>query len=68
LTGRRYAGATYVILSRLAPDAFKDLRELKQVAATVAEKIKAECPAVIWKDSYLTLWRFDVLTWLSRTT
>jgi uncharacterized protein with GYD domain len=53
--------ATYVILSRLAPDAFTDPSELKQLAATVAEKIRAECPGVTWKDSYLTLGRFDVL-------
>ncbi|RDK02649.1 GYD domain-containing protein [Paraburkholderia lacunae] len=53
--------ATYVILSRLAPDAFKDPEDLKQLAATVAEKIRAACPAVTWKDSYLTLGRFDVV-------
>jgi uncharacterized protein with GYD domain len=53
--------ATYVILSRLAPDAFKDPNDLKHLAATVAEKIKVECPAVTWKDSYLTLGRFDVV-------
>ncbi|MFC5431165.1 GYD domain-containing protein [Paraburkholderia denitrificans] len=53
--------ATYVILSRLAPDTFTDPGELKQLAATVAEKIRTECPAVTWKDSYLTLGRFDVL-------
>jgi len=53
--------ATYVILSRLSPDAFKDPKDLKQLAATVAEKIKSECPAVTWKDSYLTLGRFDVV-------
>jgi uncharacterized protein with GYD domain len=27
----------------------------------VAEKIKTECPNVTWKQSYLTLGRFDVL-------
>jgi uncharacterized protein with GYD domain len=53
--------ATYLIFSRLSPDAFKDPNELKQLAATVAEKIKTECPAVTWKDSYLTLGRFDVV-------
>ncbi|MBC8752840.1 uncharacterized protein with GYD domain [Paraburkholderia sp. UCT70] len=53
--------ATYVILSRLSPDAFKDPKDMKQLAATVAGKIKAECPAVTWKDSYLTLGRFDVV-------
>jgi uncharacterized protein with GYD domain len=53
--------ATYVILSCLAPDAFKEPKELKQLATTVAEKIKTECPNVAWKQSYLTLGRFDVL-------
>lgn len=53
--------ATYVILSRLSPDAFKDPKDLKKLATTVAEKIKGECPAVTWKDSYLTLGRFDVV-------
>lgn len=52
---------TYVILSRLTPDAFREPKDLKQLAATVAEKIKTACPAVTWKDSYLTLGRFDVL-------
>jgi uncharacterized protein with GYD domain len=52
---------TYVILSTLSPDAFKEPKDLKQIAATVAEKIKAECPAVVWKDSFLTLGRFDVV-------
>jgi uncharacterized protein with GYD domain len=33
----------------------------KQLATTVAEKIKTECPNVAWKQSYLTLGRFDVL-------
>jgi uncharacterized protein with GYD domain len=51
----------YVILSRLSPEVFKDPKGLKQRAATVADKIKAKCPAVTWKDSYLTLGRFDVV-------
>ncbi len=33
--------ATYVILSRFSPDAFRDPGEFKQLAATVAEKIKS---------------------------
>ncbi|WP_042877650.1 GYD domain-containing protein [Cupriavidus necator] len=53
--------ATYVILSTLSPDAFKNPNELKQLAATVEERIKAECPAVTWTDSFLTLARFDVV-------
>ncbi|HSF25857.1 MAG TPA: GYD domain-containing protein [Blastocatellia bacterium] len=53
--------ATYVILSRLSPEAFRDPKDFKQIAATVAEKIKSECPGVTWKDSYATLGRFDVV-------
>lgn len=53
--------ATYVILSRFSPEAFRDPKEFKKIAATVAEKIKSECPKVVWKESYATLGRFDVV-------
>jgi uncharacterized protein with GYD domain len=53
--------ATYVILSRFSPEAFKDPKDFKQLAATVAEKIKSECSGVTWRDSYATLGRFDVV-------
>jgi len=53
--------ATYIILSRFSPEALKDPKDLKQLAATVSAKIKSECPAVTWKDSYSTLGRFDVV-------
>lgn len=53
--------ATYVILSRISPGAFSDPNDFKRMAATVSEKIKSECPGVVWKDSYSTLGRFDVV-------
>jgi len=53
--------STYVILSRLSPVGFKDPREFKELAHRVSEKIKTECPKVIWKESYATLGRFDVV-------
>ncbi|HEU5282564.1 MAG TPA: GYD domain-containing protein [Burkholderiales bacterium] len=53
--------ATYIILSKLSPDAFTDPKDFKELAATVAQKIRAECPGVSWKDSYATLGRFDVV-------
>ncbi|MCX7594678.1 MAG: GYD domain-containing protein [Fischerella sp.] len=53
--------ATYVILSRFSSEAFKDPKEFQQLAATVSEKIKSECPGVTWKDSYATMGRFDVV-------
>jgi len=53
--------ATYIILSRLAPDAFSDPKDFRKIAKTVAEKIKKECPKVHWRQSYATLGRVDVV-------
>jgi uncharacterized protein with GYD domain len=53
--------ATYLILSRFSPEAFKDPSDFKKLAEDVAEKIKTECPGVTWKDSFATIGRFDVV-------
>ncbi len=53
--------ATYVILSRIAPQAFEDPKDFKDMAKTVSEKIKRQCPGVTWKDSFATLGRFDIV-------
>jgi uncharacterized protein with GYD domain len=53
--------ATYIILSKLSPDAVKDPKDFKGLAAAVAQKIRTECPGVTWKDSYATFGRFDVV-------
>jgi len=53
--------ATYVILSRISPEAVKDPKEFKDLAKTVSETIKRQCPGVTWKHSYATLGRFDVV-------
>jgi len=53
--------ATYIILSRVSPQAFTDSKGLKELAAKVAEKIKSECPGVTWKESFATKGRFDVV-------
>lgn len=52
---------TYVILSRFSPEAFRDPKDFKVLASTVSEKIKSECPGVVWKESFATLGRFDVV-------
>lgn len=51
--------STYIILSRISPQALRDYKEFKKVADKVTKKIKSECPGVIWKDSYATMGRFD---------
>ena len=53
--------ATYVILSRISPQAFQDPRDFKQLAEAVRARIKSDCPGVVWKDSFATLGRFDVV-------
>ena len=53
--------ATYVILSRISPEAVKDPKHFNDLAKTVSETIKRQCPGVTWKDSYATLGRFDVV-------
>ena len=52
---------TYIILSRLSPEAIQEPGEFKQLAATVSEKLKKECPKVEWKHSFVTLGRFDIV-------
>lgn len=53
--------ATYVLLSRLSPEAFRDPKDFKKLAEAVTSKIKTECPGVHWKHSFATLGRFDVV-------
>ena len=53
--------AIYIILSRISAEAFSDPFEFKKIAETVASKIKSECPDVVWKESYATTGRFDVI-------
>src|SRR5205823_13365537 len=52
---------TFVILSRISPQAFDDPKDFKALAKDVSEKIKRECPGVTWKESFATLGRFDVV-------
>ncbi len=53
--------ATYIILSRFSPEAFRDPKDFKELAAAVSAKIKSECPGVVWKESFATMGRFDVV-------
>ena len=53
--------ATYVILSKLCARAVEKPSEVRQLAETVSERIRAECPKVRWKDSYALMGGFDVV-------
>jgi len=53
--------ATYIILSRISPDALGDPKDFKKLAETVSEKIKKACPGVKWRESFATMGRFDTV-------
>jgi uncharacterized protein with GYD domain len=53
--------ATYIILSRFSPDAFRDPKEFRDLAFEVSNRIKRDCPKIQWKKSFATLGRFDVV-------
>jgi uncharacterized protein with GYD domain len=52
---------TYVLLSRLSPEAFREPSQLKALAEKVSKEIKSQCPEAEWKSSFSLLGRFDVL-------
>ncbi|SDG59115.1 Uncharacterized protein, contains GYD domain [Pseudomonas benzenivorans] len=53
--------ATYIILSQAAAGSFASPQEFKLMADDVSERIKRECPDVIWGQSFATMGRFDVI-------
>ena len=53
--------ATYVILSKLSSEGFREPSEFRQLAETVSRRLEADCPKVRWKDSYSVMGRFDVV-------
>jgi uncharacterized protein with GYD domain len=53
--------STYIILTKLSADAFRDPAEFPGIAKMVSEKIKNDCPQVVWKESYAVTGTYDVL-------
>jgi uncharacterized protein with GYD domain len=53
--------SSYVILSHISPEAFADPKDFRKLAANVSKKIRSDCPDVVWKQSFVTLGRFDVV-------
>ncbi|UCE97742.1 MAG: GYD domain-containing protein [Dehalococcoidia bacterium] len=52
---------TYIILSRVHPEVLKEPKEFKQLTERVSKKILNDCPDVVWKESFGTLGRFDIV-------
>jgi uncharacterized protein with GYD domain len=53
--------ATYVILSTLASNSFDEPTKFRKIAQRVATEIQQKCPSIVWKQSFATLGRYDVI-------
>lgn len=53
--------ATYVMLTRLTPEAVKSPADLKRLEKTVTDQIRKDCPQVKWRQSYAILGPYDYL-------
>src|SRR5512145_272552 len=52
---------TFIMLTRLAPDAVKSPKALEDLERKAVEAVKAKCPKVKWKDSYAVMRPYDYL-------
>ena len=52
---------TFVVLTRLTPEAVKVPGELKRLERAVAEHVRKECPQVKWVANYAILGPYDYL-------
>lgn len=52
---------TFVMLTKLSPDALKSPKTLEELERLAVEKINTECPGVDWVHNYALLGRYDYL-------
>ncbi len=52
---------TFILLTRLSPDAVKDPRALEDLENKVMEKVRTECPDVEWLHNFAILGPYDYL-------
>ena len=53
--------ATFVLLTRLTPEAVKSPADLKRLEKAVNERIRRDCPQVKWLANYAVLGPYDYL-------
>src|SRR3990172_11488768 len=53
--------ATYVMMTRLAPEALAETKRVSELNGQVETKIKKECPSVKWIGNYAVLGSCDYL-------
>jgi uncharacterized protein with GYD domain len=52
---------TYVMLTRLSPEAVKSPKSLEDLERQAMEKVKSECPNVEWVHNFAILGPYDYL-------
>jgi uncharacterized protein with GYD domain len=52
---------TYIVLTRLTPEAVKTTGELKRLERAVADHVRKECPEAQWLANYAILGPWDYL-------
>ncbi|MBU6443285.1 MAG: GYD domain-containing protein [Alphaproteobacteria bacterium] len=52
---------TFIMLTRLSPEAVRSPRKLEQLEREVMERIRKECSGVEWSSSFATLGPYDYL-------
>jgi len=52
---------TYVMLTRLSPEAVKSPKSLEELERQVMEKLRSECPEVEWVHNFAILGPYDYL-------
>jgi len=53
--------ATYVMMTRLSPEALTEPGRVRELNGRVEERIKKECPSVKWVGNYAVLGPYDYL-------
>lgn len=53
--------ATFVMLTRLTPEAVKAPADLKRLERDVSDRVRKECPQVKWLANYAVLGPYDYL-------
>lgn len=53
--------ATFILLTRVAPDALRSPRSLEEVEKRVMERIRTQCPEVEWINNYAVMGSWDYL-------